>query len=117
MHGLEREGYIVIASVSSPDAIDELEAHGHGYVRALVLDPKEVRFRASIAQGLYIHEVKACDDPDLPAIAPSYVLSPLPTAHVRRSVPAIGVCGSASVFRGIAPHAPISAGISIAATV
>lgn len=39
---LERKGYIVITSVSSPEAVDEIEAQGNGYVRALVLDPSEV---------------------------------------------------------------------------
>lgn len=39
--GLEKEGYIVITSVSNPDAVAEIEAIGNGYVRALVFDPKE----------------------------------------------------------------------------
>ncbi|KAH8117187.1 hypothetical protein DFH11DRAFT_1573658 [Phellopilus nigrolimitatus] len=39
--GLEREGYIVITSVSNPDAVAETEAGGNGYVRALVFDPLE----------------------------------------------------------------------------
>lgn len=39
---LERKGYIVITSVSSPEAVDEIEARCNGYVRALVLDPSEV---------------------------------------------------------------------------
>ena len=39
---LERQGYIVITSVSGPDAVDEIERHAHGYVRAIVLDPCEV---------------------------------------------------------------------------
>ena len=40
--GLEKEGYIVITSVSDPDAVAEVEAPGNGFVRALVLDPLEV---------------------------------------------------------------------------
>jgi hypothetical protein len=40
---LEAQGYIVIASVSTPEAVDLLEAKAKGYVRALVLDPNEVR--------------------------------------------------------------------------
>ncbi|KAF8511118.1 hypothetical protein BU17DRAFT_97463 [Hysterangium stoloniferum] len=39
--GLEAQGYIVIASVSTPEAVDVLEAKAKGYVRALVLDPSE----------------------------------------------------------------------------
>ena len=39
---LEKKGYIVIASVSTPEAVDDIEKQCHGYVRALVLDPTEV---------------------------------------------------------------------------
>lgn len=39
---LERKGYIVVASVSSPDFGHNLERRCQGYVRALVLDPNEV---------------------------------------------------------------------------
>jgi len=40
---LESKGYIVIASVSSSDAVEILESQCKGYVKALVLDPFEVR--------------------------------------------------------------------------
>lgn len=40
--GLVASGMIVIVSVSTPENIPALEARGNGYVRALVLDPKEV---------------------------------------------------------------------------
>lgn len=40
--GLEKKGYIVIASVSTPEAVAVLEQQCEGYVRALVLDPHEV---------------------------------------------------------------------------
>ena len=40
--GLEKAGFIVIASVSTPEAVDNLEQQCQGYVRALVLDPQEV---------------------------------------------------------------------------
>ena len=40
--GLEKEGYIVITSVASTNAVSSLESTGNGYVRALVLDPAEV---------------------------------------------------------------------------
>ncbi|EMD37938.1 hypothetical protein CERSUDRAFT_113080 [Gelatoporia subvermispora B] len=38
---LEKKGYIVIASVSTPEAADKIEQACNGYVRALVLDPSE----------------------------------------------------------------------------
>lgn len=40
---LENKGYIVIASVSTPEAVDHLESRCKGYVKAHVLDPFEVR--------------------------------------------------------------------------
>lgn len=40
---LQRNGYIVLASVFSGEAADDLERDTEGYVRALVLDPEEVR--------------------------------------------------------------------------
>jgi hypothetical protein len=39
---LEKEGYIVIASVSNSEAIEILECQCKGYVKAHVLDPFEV---------------------------------------------------------------------------
>lgn len=44
---LEKNGYIVIASVSTPEAVDEIEQQSHGYVRAIVLDPLEVCLASS----------------------------------------------------------------------
>ncbi|OJT14108.1 hypothetical protein TRAPUB_9346, partial [Trametes pubescens] len=38
---LEKKGYIVITSVSTPEAVGEIESKCHGFVRALVLDPTE----------------------------------------------------------------------------
>jgi hypothetical protein len=38
----QRNGYVVVASVSSGEAADELERDTRGYVRALVLDAEEV---------------------------------------------------------------------------
>ena len=40
---LEKKGYIVIASVSTPEGVDALESKYNGYVKAHVLDPFEVR--------------------------------------------------------------------------
>ncbi|KAJ3540972.1 hypothetical protein NMY22_g4080 [Coprinellus aureogranulatus] len=38
---LEKKGYIVIVSVSTPDAVEALESSSRGYVKALVLNPAE----------------------------------------------------------------------------
>ena len=40
---LEKNGYIVITSVSTPDVVEALEAKCTGYVKAHVLDPFDVR--------------------------------------------------------------------------
>ncbi|KAF9030719.1 hypothetical protein BDZ89DRAFT_985252 [Hymenopellis radicata] len=53
---LERKGYIVVASVATPRAADDLERQSRGCVRALVLDPTEPTaipvFLRSVAQAL-----------------------------------------------------------------
>ncbi|KIM49354.1 hypothetical protein M413DRAFT_438540 [Hebeloma cylindrosporum] len=41
IHELESKGYIVIASVATPEAVDVLENQCEGYVKAHVLDPFE----------------------------------------------------------------------------
>lgn len=53
---LEANGYIVIASVASPEAAEALERQCHGYVKALVLDPYQVqRFLRDRTMRLLIH--------------------------------------------------------------
>lgn len=51
--GLEKEGYIVITSVSDPDSVAVIEANGNGFVRALVYDPSEVRLSCIHASELH----------------------------------------------------------------
>lgn len=41
VHALEKRGYVVIASVTTPEAVDKLEKASKGNVKALVLNPKE----------------------------------------------------------------------------
>lgn len=40
---LEKRGWVVIATVSDPDEVDRLEREGRGWIKVLVLDPREVR--------------------------------------------------------------------------
>lgn len=47
---LERKGYIVLASVATPKAVDPLEQKSQGYVCALVLDPSMVSFHVTLAR-------------------------------------------------------------------
>lgn len=42
MRDFQKKGYIVLASVFSGEAADDLEHDTEGYVRALVLDAEEV---------------------------------------------------------------------------
>ncbi|GAA5851394.1 hypothetical protein JCM3766R1_000622 [Sporobolomyces carnicolor] len=38
---LEKRGWVVIATVSDPDEVDRLEREGRGWIKVLVLDPRE----------------------------------------------------------------------------
>jgi hypothetical protein len=72
--GLEKKGFIVIASVATPEAIDELEHAGKGYVKALVLDPFEVR--QCLPGSLHSsHTTTARHDSDLPSLVGLYAIS------------------------------------------
>ena len=71
---LEKKGFIVIASVATPEAIDELEHAGKGYVKALVLDPFEVRLcLPGSSHSSYI--TIARHDSDLPSLLGFYAIS------------------------------------------
>lgn len=72
--GLEKKGFIVIASVATPEAIDELEHAGKGYVKALVLDPFEVRLCLP-GSSHSSHTTTACHDSDLPSLVGLYAIS------------------------------------------
>lgn len=41
VHDLEKNGFIVITSVPTPEAVEQIEHQSQGYVRAIVLDPSE----------------------------------------------------------------------------
>ena len=41
---LERQGYVVVTSVATPEAVNAIEGKSQGYVRAIVPDPSEVGF-------------------------------------------------------------------------
>lgn len=71
----ETQGYIVITSVSSPEAVSDIESKGHGYIRALVLDPNEVRSPMSPSKRLTDHFMPAGDNPYFPSIFGVYTVS------------------------------------------
>ncbi|KAI0672714.1 hypothetical protein C8Q78DRAFT_990143 [Trametes maxima] len=77
---LEKKGYIVITSVSTPEAVDEIESKCNGYVRALVLDPTEPEmipyFLRSLASTLSRRfPITAAGDPHASPAAHIYVHS------------------------------------------
>ncbi len=56
IHEFEKRGYIVIASVSNSEAAETLESHCQGFVKALVLDPFEVRTYSLLRYNILIME-------------------------------------------------------------
>lgn len=77
---LEKKGYIVITSVATPEAVDEIESKCHGYVRALVLDPAEPEmitfFLRSLASTMSRRfPITAAGDPHAPPTTHIYVHS------------------------------------------
>ncbi|KDQ18060.1 hypothetical protein BOTBODRAFT_52866 [Botryobasidium botryosum FD-172 SS1] len=103
---LEEQGHIVIASVSSPDAVYEIEKAGKGWVRALVLDPTEVdstsiflrslsstlslRFPTTLAGDPYISN--SSNPLSAPPALTSLIslLSLTPTAQLPESISSLG---------------------------
>ena len=51
---LERKGFIVIASVATVEGVEALEHQCKGYVKALVLDPQEVRLFYLLSERPYL---------------------------------------------------------------
>ncbi|PIL24462.1 hypothetical protein GSI_14216 [Ganoderma sinense ZZ0214-1] len=77
---LEKKGYIVVTSVSTPESVDEIESKCHGYVRALVLDPSEPEmipfFLRSLASTMSRRfPITAAGDPHAPPTTHIYVHS------------------------------------------
>jgi hypothetical protein len=68
---LEKKGFIIIASVATPEAVDELERAGKGYVKALVLDPFEVRI-CSPRRSRPSHMTIARHNSDFPSLLGLY---------------------------------------------
>ncbi|KAH9900876.1 hypothetical protein C8Q73DRAFT_637494 [Cubamyces lactineus] len=77
---LEKKGYVVIASVSTPEAVEQIESKCHGFVRALVLDPTEPEmipyFLRSLAATMSRRfPITAAGDPHAPPTTHLYVHS------------------------------------------
>ena len=76
---LQSRGFIIIASVATPEAVSELEKKGKGYVKALVLNPHDVSY---VFLFCYIREVHfglaALLDHSLPEIPTIHPFSQIP---------------------------------------
>lgn len=89
----ERQGFIVIASVSSASEVDELEFCGKGFIKAIVLDSNEVSFpqhRSSnmfCADSLHVHVVSFIRNTALYQILEHSSIPPLSSKICRRSIP------------------------------
>ncbi|KAI0340063.1 hypothetical protein BDW22DRAFT_1421839 [Trametopsis cervina] len=93
---LEAQGYIVITSVCTPDAVREIEPHTHGYVRAIVLDPSEPAtipyFLRSLSSTMSRRfPITASGDPHSAPTSQLYIhsvvsLITLPASHVTPSL-------------------------------
>lgn len=81
--GLEKEGYIVITSVSSADAAARIDSTSNGYVKALVLDPAEVSpiIRIICILFFFIHSAIACYTGPIYPISESNIEPPLSFEH------------------------------------
>jgi hypothetical protein len=72
---LEKRGYIVIASVEDSATVESIEAKTHGYVRALVLEPTNVR--PSIFRSTSTHRTPPSPTPFRSSFARSRPVSPI----------------------------------------
>ncbi|KAH9483940.1 hypothetical protein JR316_0003418 [Psilocybe cubensis] len=91
---LEKKGYIVIASVSTPEAVDTLEASCQGYVKAHVLDPFEpatvpIFLRSLSASLSRKFPIKAAGDPYASPSSLPYIHSIISLLTLSAPVPAV----------------------------
>jgi len=92
--GLEKRGFIVIASVSTPEAVELLERRCQGYVRALVLDPYEPAtvpvFLRSLASALSRKfPITAAGDPFASPTSHPYIHSVISLLTLPSSTPSV----------------------------
>ncbi|EKM82586.1 hypothetical protein AGABI1DRAFT_52867 [Agaricus bisporus var. burnettii JB137-S8] len=77
---LEKKGYIVIASVATPEDVEPLERQTQGYVKALVLDPYEPLMLPAFMRSLTAtlarkFPINAAGDPFASLATQSYITS------------------------------------------
>ncbi|PPQ93237.1 hypothetical protein CVT25_015235 [Psilocybe cyanescens] len=91
---LEKTGYIVIASVSTPEAVEILESSCQGYVKAHVLDPFEpatvpIFLRSLSATLSRKFPIKAAGDPYASPSSMPYIHSIISLLTLSAPVPAV----------------------------
>lgn len=93
---LEKRGYIVIASVATPEAVESLEQQTQGYVKVLVLDPYEPLMIPAFLRSLNVtlsrkFPINSAGDPFAPLISHPYIhsiisLLTLPTSKTTQTL-------------------------------
>ncbi|EIW84907.1 hypothetical protein CONPUDRAFT_87410 [Coniophora puteana RWD-64-598 SS2] len=103
---LERAGYVVIASVSTPAAVDALEGACGGFLRALVLDPNEP---ATIP--VFLRSLASTLSRRFPLTSAGDPYAPSPHHPVLYSVVSLLTLPSSIITPNIeaSPHAPLEA--------
>ncbi|KAH6918467.1 hypothetical protein BKA70DRAFT_1175886 [Coprinopsis sp. MPI-PUGE-AT-0042] len=114
VQGLEKKGYIVIASVATADAVDVLESKCKGYVKALVLDPSEPAtvpiFLRSLSSTLSRKfPLRSAGDPYSSPSSQPYVQSvisllTLPSSYSASSTPPLGPVEHLSLSNDYLPY-------------
>ncbi|EAU88708.1 hypothetical protein CC1G_01081 [Coprinopsis cinerea okayama7 len=108
--GLEKKGYIVIASVSTAEAVEKLESRTKGYVKALVLDPQEPAtvpiFLRSLSSTLSRRfPLRAAGDPHSSPSSQPYVQSVISLLTLPSSAsPALGPLEHLSLAKDYLPY-------------
>lgn len=102
---LERKKYVVIASVSTPEAVETLEHKCQGYVRALVLDPFEVHTPLDVLQRTCLTFLIAYNNPSLPALAGIDPIAQIPHQRRRGSL-RIALLGPIHPLYHLSSHTP-----------
>jgi len=82
---LEAKGYIVITSVSSPEAVSAIESKSHGFIRALVLDPNEVR-HCFVVSAVCSNTPLVWYHPNIPPVTSIHLVTTLPHFSCWRSL-------------------------------
>ena len=103
---LEATGYIVVTSVSSPESVSAIESKSHGFIRALVLDPNEVR-QSLVVSTTLLNSPLAWYHPSLSPVTSLHPVTTVPHFNCRRSLCSQSISSTHSICCIIINHARI----------